>query len=94
MTATAENKRVHVIQREPARPLSGPRVLAICVTKGQATPVMVDERVATRQGNAATVPDKPAIDLGCSFHIPIMDRLRPWTRMPTSVVTQLHLRLP
>ena len=46
------------------------------MTDGQATPVMVGERVATRQGNAVTA-DEPAMNLGSTFHVPAIDQ--PWT---------------
>jgi len=42
-------RRLHVIEREHAKPLSRERVLTLCVPTAKATPVMVGERVATRQ---------------------------------------------
>jgi hypothetical protein len=54
----------------------------------------VSERVASEQGNAVTVPDEPAIDLGWNSHVPVADRLWTWMRIPTSVLTRLHLRGP
>lgn len=61
-------------------------------TEGQATLVMVGEPVAPRQGNAVTAPVKPAVDLGSTFHVPVIGRLRTWTRILTSVITQFILR--
>jgi hypothetical protein len=58
-------KRVHLIERERVRGLSGPRVLRRCMTEGT--------RVSHAGG--ATQPDKPAIDLGKSFHVPFVYRL-------------------
>jgi hypothetical protein len=38
-------------------------------------------------------PNRPAIDLACTFHVPVIDP--PWTRtrIPTSVITQLLFEL-
>jgi len=50
--------------------------------------VTVSKRVASEQGNTVAAPNRPAIDLACTFHVPVIDP--PWTRtrIPTSVITQ------
>jgi hypothetical protein len=37
----------------------------------------VSERVGSEQRKTVTAPNTPAIDLGWTFHIPVLDR--PWT---------------
>jgi hypothetical protein len=54
---------------------------------------MVGDRVGPG-GATGWPPDKPATDLGWTFHVPNTDRLWTWMRITTSVITRLHLRGP
>jgi hypothetical protein len=63
------------------------------VAEGSPTRVMVGEHAVTPPGNAVTAPNRPAIDLGWTFHIPGVDSPWTWRRIPTSVITQLLFEL-
>ena len=53
----------------------------------------MSERVASEPGNTVAAPNRPAINLACTFHVPVIDPQWTRTRIPTSVITQLLFEL-